>query len=234
MALKPNRIRLPRQERPYAAWLSGLALAMLMTGIFGAMHPLLPFQDQAFAAASDAVEIQDFAPSTEPPASVPKEESPPPAEPPVELEIPPLPEVTPPLAPPEVPELVAEEKPPPVSPPKPKMPAPEKPRSQSIASARAAQPSSAASSAPVVFKGGGGGRFPEPAYPMAAKASHTEGTVKLTVTVEASGLPSSVEVSSSSGSRLLDASAADCVHRRWRWPSGPVRHYLVPVKFQLQ
>jgi TonB family protein len=58
--------------------------------------------------------------------------------------------------------------------------------------------------------------------------------VRLLVTVEASGLPSAVSVTISSGHPELDAAARDQVQRRWRWPAGEVRRYIVPVKFVLQ
>jgi protein TonB len=56
----------------------------------------------------------------------------------------------------------------------------------------------------------------------------------LLVTVEASGLPGAVSVSSSSGHAILDSAARDHVQRRWRWPSGEVRRYIVPIRFVLQ
>jgi protein TonB len=77
-------------------------------------------------------------------------------------------------------------------------------------------------------------RFPSPNYPAAARANKEQGTVKLLVVVEATGIPSSVSVQSSSGSSALDNAARDHISRRWRWPAGEVRRFLVPVRFVLQ
>jgi protein TonB len=58
--------------------------------------------------------------------------------------------------------------------------------------------------------------------------------VRLLVTVEASGVPSSVTVSEPSGFASLDSAAKDTVQRRWRWPAGDVRKFIVPIRFVLQ
>lgn len=58
--------------------------------------------------------------------------------------------------------------------------------------------------------------------------------MRLLVTVESSGVPSSVAVQSSSGFSSLDNAARDQVSRRWRWPAGNVRRFIVPVRFVLQ
>ena len=223
--------------RPYAAWLSGLAAAMLTIGTYGALQPLLPPVEEIFVASNDTVEVMDFLPPAEAPAESQAEETPEqPPEPEVEIEIPPLPEITPPLTPPEVPELVALDKPPPPTPPKTserkKTEAKPAPRRSSQTTGNSNN--SGTGSSPTLFTGGGGGRFPQPSYPASARSARVQGMVRLMITVEASGLPSSVDIQSSSGSAALDSAAADCLRRRWRWPSGPVRRYIVPVRFQLR
>jgi protein TonB len=52
--------------------------------------------------------------------------------------------------------------------------------------------------------------------------------------VEVSGLPGSVSVMASSGHSELDRAAQDHVRRRWRWPAGETRRYIVPVRFVLR
>jgi protein TonB len=86
----------------------------------------------------------------------------------------------------------------------------------------------------VPFSGVGGGSFPAPAYPSSARAARVQGTVVLLVTVESSGVPSVVEIRTSSGHSMLDTAARDHLRRNWRWPSGEARLFLVPIKFVLQ
>ena len=90
------------------------------------------------------------------------------------------------------------------------------------------------SGAVTTFTGGGSGRFPPPSYPASARTAKQQGSVRLLVTVEADGSPSSVSVEASSGFAALDSAAHDQVSRRWRWPAGSVRRYIVPVRFILQ
>ncbi|WP_425510098.1 energy transducer TonB [Verrucomicrobium spinosum] len=52
--------------------------------------------------------------------------------------------------------------------------------------------------------------------------------MRLLVVVEMSGIPGSVSVQSSSGNGELDSAAQDHVRRRWRWPAGEIRRYIVP------
>ncbi|MDB6075662.1 MAG: TonB family protein [Verrucomicrobiaceae bacterium] len=227
------------RARPYAAWLSGLAAAVLSIGTYGALQPLLPPVERVFVSGDDNIEVMDFLPPAEAPAeSQADETAEQPPEPEVEIAIPPLPEITPPLTPPEVPELVALDKPPPPPTP-PKAPERNKQPEAKPAPRRASQTagnstSSGTASSPTLFTGGGGGRFPQPSYPASARSARVQGMVRLMITVEASGVPSSVDIQSSSGSAALDSAAADCLRRRWRWPSGPVRRYIVPVLFQLR
>lgn len=208
---------------------------MLAVGIHGAVQPILPdVEASAFKPdLGEEVTLEDFAL----PASAESEtpETPPIEEP--DVEIPPIPVIEQPIQPPEMAELVPLEDPPPA--PRPVTPSPPKPRPQAIARpAATTEPSPSRGgdgSGPVTtFTGGGAGRFPYPAYPAFARSARQQGTVRLLVTVESSGVPSSVEVQSSSGFSSLDSAARDQVSRRWRWPAGNVRRFIVPVRFVLQ
>lgn len=78
---------------------------------------------------------------------------------------------------------------------------------------------------------------PAPRYPTMALRRGERGTVIVSVEVGVDGLPASVDVATSSGSRLLDRAAVDAV-RRWRFRpamSGeqPVTARVqVPISFQ--
>lgn len=78
---------------------------------------------------------------------------------------------------------------------------------------------------------------PSPTYPARALRRGERGTVMVSAEINAQGVPSSVEVAQSSGSRLLDRAAVDAV-RRWRFrpamadgrpTTGRVQ---VPISFQ--
>ena len=223
--------------RPFAAWLAGLATAMLALGSYGALHPLLPSLPAATAPVDDTVQISDFQPSDESPAPDSADQTPetPPEQ---EVEIPPVPEITPPLTPPEVPELLPVDTPPPPPPAKVKPPE-AKPKPKAETTPRRSAPTAGTSkgegngNSPTLFTGGGAGSFPKGSYPAAARSMRQQGTVRLLVTVEASGLPSSVEVQTSSGFGSLDSGALDQIRRHWRWPAGPVRHYVIPYHYEL-
>lgn len=80
---------------------------------------------------------------------------------------------------------------------------------------------------------------PAPPYPAAARRRGEGGRVQLRVLVTAAGRASRVEVSSSSGSALLDEAAKDAVER-WRFQ--PARRgdevidawVIVPIVFSLE
>lgn len=57
---------------------------------------------------------------------------------------------------------------------------------------------------------------PAPKYPARALRGGERGTVMVSAEIDADGVPSSVDVARSSGSRLLDRAAVDAV-RRWRF-----------------
>jgi protein TonB len=220
-----------------SAWVTGVALLFLGVGLQGAMKPLAPEVQAAIADldVGDEIMVEEF----DAPASAPEDAS---EEEVVEelveeIEIPPLPEITPPLSPPEMAELTplepVLEKPAPIA----KAPDP-KPRTTERKPAPRPRESGTreGGGAPQLFTGagGGGGRYPSPYYPASARSAGVQGSLRLLVTVEPSGLPSSVVVSSSSGHSVLDSAARDHVQRRWRWPSGQTRRYIVPVRFVLQ
>lgn len=228
-----------RDAHLLSAWAAGMALLFLGIGLHGATAPLMP-TPTAFHPAShdDEVMVEAFEMPTAAPDAPPEAEVKPVEE---DIAIPPLPEITPPLTPPEMVEITPLEEVREMPQPKPVEKKPEPPKPQPKAAPRSAtQPSSTSgggsgsSSSPVLFKGGGSGRFPSPSYPAAARAAKQQGTVRLMVTVEASGIPSSVDVTASSGFPSLDRAARDTIQRRWRWPSGGVRKFIVPVRFVLQ
>ena len=238
MNMSASRISDPNSSyQPFTAWVAGLVLTMLAVAVYGAVQPLLPPEPPQLNIGSDEIAVIDFQAPDEAPA---KDGGTQPEEPAPEIEIPPLPEIIPPLTPHDVPELIASEKPPPpVTPPatvpKPKKenPPPQKPASRAPA---ATGPSSGEVSnpTPALMTGIGSGRFPSPSYPASARAANQQGTVRLMITVEASGVASSVDILSPSGSDTLDRAALDHIRRRWRWPSGPVRKYVVPVRFEIK
>jgi periplasmic protein TonB len=79
---------------------------------------------------------------------------------------------------------------------------------------------------------------PPPVYPLAARRVGEQGTVLLRVMVKRDGLPLSVDIEKSSGSRNLDVAARDAV---WGWRfvpatlgTDPIESWvLVPVVFRL-
>lgn len=237
-----------------SAWMSGVAVLFLLIGIAGSLTPISPPIHLSFGDASSAapVQVQEFLPPgeespSEPPATDSSE--PPPA---AEIAIPPLPALTPPLQPPEMTELQVPEplvepmpvqRPPDPQPPaEPKnKPAPNAPTAPSGPQKTSASPARTGRSGapsgppqPVPFSAAGGGSYPAPSYPSAARSARIEGTVLLLVTVESSGTPSGVEVRTSSGHAILDNAARDHLRRNWRWPSGESRLFLVPIKFVLK
>ena len=80
---------------------------------------------------------------------------------------------------------------------------------------------------------------PAPAYPALSRRMGEEGRVLLRVFVEASGLPSKVELRTSSGSERLDQAALEAVKR---WKFVPARQgdravpasVVVPIAFNLK
>lgn len=222
-----------RPQRSFAsAWVAGITLAMLLVGLQGAVQPLLPKPEGTLAKPDPGDEIP-LAPFI-PPASDDSRVSEPPAVEPPDLEIPPLPAIQTPLKPPEMVELTPLEDPPPPVPMRTPPPKPEPKKEAKPTPSTGTPARTSGSGSATLFTGGGGGRFPSPNYPAQARANKVQGTVRLLVTVEANGVPSSVTVQSSSGSEALDTAARDQVSRRWRWPAGELRRYVVPVRFEIQ
>ncbi len=93
---------------------------------------------------------------------------------------------------------------------------------------------SAAPSATRFERGKVEGIFPEPEYPMAERRERHQGDVLLLVTVDASGVPVSVEVKDDSGFLTLDRHTVQWVKKNWRWAPGDTRQYLIPFTFQLR
>jgi TonB family protein len=219
--------------RPLTSWAAGLAVTMLGIGVYGACQPLLPANAKVLATMSEDIAAMDFTPADQLQGAEPENAAP--EQPQIEMEIPALPEIAQPLTPPEVTELLALDTPPPAPQIKPAdakpKPATTTPRAAANATASAA---SGSGNAPTLFNGAGTGRFTSPSYPASARSSRQQGSVRILVTVEASGLPSSVEVQTSSGFAALDNAARDHIQRRWRWPEGTVRRFIVPIRFVLQ
>ena len=216
-----------------SAWTTGIALVFLGIGMHGAATPLMPEGAAPVTQMVPGAEVllEEFTP----PAAFTADQARPESEEPVEqIEIPPLPEITAPLTPPEMAELtplepiIEKTTPPVVKPPG------AKPEERRPATQPRPESTPGGGGAPAMFTGGGSGRFSPPYYPASARSAGLQGSLRLLVTVEASGLPSAVTVTASSGHAILDSAARDHVQRRWRWPAGEVRRYIVPIRFVLQ
>ena len=234
-----------------SSWTAGIAGLFLAIGLSGAGTPLLPENPtEAFVIETGDLVMLEALEAPPSPATV---ESPPEsaaaAASTVELEIPRVPEITPPLTVPEMAEIIpleaVTERPaaPPDAKPavvKPRPAAATRPSAPGGIPSTQTGPSTLPSGKPggtgplSTASGSGKGRFPQPSYPAAARRSGLQGNVRLAITVEAGGLPSSVSVVSSSGHAMLDAAARDQVQRRWRWPAGGVRQFIIPVRFVLK
>ena len=79
-----------------------------------------------------------------------------------------------------------------------------------------------------------GGEFPRPDFPREAVIRHESGTVEVLVTVKEDGTIEDAGIQSSSGSTILDRHAVQFLKRKWRWPAGGRREFIVPVEFFLQ
>ncbi len=224
-----------------SAWSAGIALFCLVIGLRGAGVPLLQVRDAEALPkrVEDVVMLEDF----EPPTAAPDALTEPEQQPLEDLEIPPLPELTPPLTLPEMKEITPLEEV--RETPKPIAKKPEQPKStpnpKAVARSTSKPPASTGTNAsgsgssPVAFnRAGSAGRFPDPTYPASARVAKQQGTVRLLVTVEANGVPSAIHVTTSSGNAALDSAARDVVSRRWRWPAGGERKFTIPIRFVLQ
>jgi protein TonB len=82
--------------------------------------------------------------------------------------------------------------------------------------------------------GGGGGRFPSPPYPSFARSRGIQGSVMLTILVNAAGGVESAVVAGSTGYSELDSYASSWVRRNWRFPPGEARSFKLPIVFKLR
>lgn len=80
----------------------------------------------------------------------------------------------------------------------------------------------------------GKGKFPSPPFPSFARSSGMQGTVRLSISVGASGAVESVTITGSTGFSSLDSYAASWVRRNWRWPGGAAKRYTLPLTFKLR
>ncbi|MGB7768336.1 MAG: TonB family protein [Verrucomicrobiia bacterium] len=81
---------------------------------------------------------------------------------------------------------------------------------------------------------GAGGQRPEPPYPQIALEEAEQGSVTLSITANASGAVTDVQVKESSGYPLLDHSALDFIKRRWILPPGQgTRIYEATITYKL-
>lgn len=83
-------------------------------------------------------------------------------------------------------------------------------------------------------RGTGRGKFPAPPYPSFARSGGMQGTVRLSISVGASGAVEGVSVISSTGYSALDNYASSWVRRNWRWPGGAANRYTLPLTFRLR
>lgn len=255
IGLPTDMISAPQNRNAHlaSAWTAGVAALFLAIGLSGAVMPLVPVNTLPLPVEmtlGDPVMVEEFDPPPAPSATEQEASEPPESLPEPDLDIPPVPEITPPLTPPEMAEVTPldpvtpQPKPLSIAPPAGPKPRPAAPTGRPAVppGTPSVKPNSTTTSAgqpggtgrPSLFTGSGKGRFPQPAYPSAARRDRLQGSVRLSVTVEPGGLPSAVAVTSSSGHAVLDTAARDQVQRRWRWPAGEVRQFIIPIRFVLQ
>jgi len=80
---------------------------------------------------------------------------------------------------------------------------------------------------------GDGGVYPRPTYPLWANRAGLEGDIMLEVRVSAGGVPVVVTVAKSTAARSLDDHTIQWLKKRWRFPVGAERYYLVPFTYKL-
>jgi len=78
-----------------------------------------------------------------------------------------------------------------------------------------------------------GGSQPWPEYPAAALRRGETGTVTVRLSVSPAGDVTEARVAASSGWRSLDEAATATIRRRWTFPPGEPRDYLVDIRFQI-
>jgi protein TonB len=77
------------------------------------------------------------------------------------------------------------------------------------------------------------GSQPWPEYPTAALRRGEAGTVTVRLSVNPLGEVTEARVADSSGWRSLDEAATSTIRRRWSFPPGTPRDYLVDIRFQI-
>ncbi len=245
-------------SEPWAkwAWILAITASFLAVGIagvsadLGPMPKLTSYQpklDELAAAGGEAMLMADLA--AEPEAAEVIQETPPEV-----LEVPPPVEAVPDaLDLPELAEaLVTEDLF--VVPTAPKVeemlravdPAPPKPVTRSTPKATPSRPMARSTTGTGqgsgVGSGGAGagstgqGTFviPKPTYPSSLRSLGIQGTVRLQVTVGASGRATSVSIIGTSGNSTLDQYAASWVRRNGKAPPGTVRTFTAPLSFVLR
>jgi len=81
---------------------------------------------------------------------------------------------------------------------------------------------------------GAGGDRPEPPYPVIARESAQQGSVTLLISVDDTGVVTSIDVKESSGWPVLDRSALDFVKRHWIIPPvGGTRLFEATITYKL-
>ncbi len=87
-----------------------------------------------------------------------------------------------------------------------------------------------------ISSSGKGGDRPAPTtYPPIAKSLGQQGTVLLSMSVDANGTITAIDVKESSGFPILDRSALEFVKRHWILPAGAAgRIFEAPIKYELK
>ena len=189
------------------------------------------------------------APPTPPPIAIP--ETPPPAPVPVVKEMVPDPPLPQPPVPKEETLAKVEEQPAPPpelqpAPPPPPTPKPTPPKPVRVPSTTQAAATSNKAPGPATQTGASGTTSkpsalynPPPSYPSESKHANEEGSVLLSVQVNASGRADTVSISKSSGFQRLDRAASEAV-RRWKFKPAtrngePIATIVdVPIVFRLR
>lgn len=129
----------------------------------------------------------------------------------------------------------------PVVKPKPRTPSPPRPRTSTVAKRTGTGSPNANPGAVGGVAGGTGssrgtgkGKFPAPPYPSFARSGGMQGTVRLSISVGATGAVEGVNVISSTGYSALDSYAVSWVRRNWRWGGGAANRYTLPLTFRLR
>ncbi|MFZ0434712.1 MAG: TonB family protein [Chthoniobacterales bacterium] len=213
-------------RRNAAGWGASVTLhaaLFLAGGLLLIRDPLFGVQE---APSSAEVELVASTETPEPPTPVNKPEENPPEPAPV----------TSPVAP-KIKEGEPDDMAIPVSLPEPRLPAPQQAATPTpVPKRHAASPAKFASNKSQAPSGGQKGvrqaqpdylRNPPPAYPQQARIEHRQGVVLLMVSVNASGDPTSVSVSRSSGYSDFDQAAMHAV-RRWKFRPASAGGICIP------